>query len=362
MKIILSNYHYRENNSGGGNLHIGAFIRQLVKRGHSLLAKSSCSHAAVGVFPTHFFGQLRHLRSANIHYLRLQEAYPGENAARWFTPPLRRLLGSTALVWEFNTIPEQAACIGQSSKEIELTKKSFIKAAPYCDLAVCVSEAIAGYVRTELGVRQTVVIPNGGDLRPRRSFDVGDTFDVIWAGSADIQWHEFDLLFASARHLLQIPEGQKIRFHLYGPGTEKLPDPPSNVTIYGPVPHEEINAAFIRMHAGLCPYQAGPADYSSPLKFYDCLGAGLPVITTPHPQMDAVQAEMGSTELIIADRKPATFARILIELSINKARLDRHSEQARRIIETKYNWASLMDTLADRLQDLAGKTRPPTGR
>ncbi len=357
MKIVLSNYHYRRENSGGGCLHIEAFISQALASGHLLYAKPCCDHPGVHPLSPHLAGHWWHLRDADLHYVRLQDSYPRKKTSRWFIPPLRRLAPRPLLVWEFNTVPEQGACIGLPPDVIEREKADFRHAAPHCDLAVCVSEAIAGYVRAELGVKHTLVIPNGGQLRPPPPPVTGPWFNVMWAGSAHIDWHEFNLLAASARQLHEHPAGQNIRFHLYGHGTEKLTGLTPNVLVHGPVSHQTITTDSSRMHVGLCLYQQGPADYSSPLKFYDCLGAGLPVVTTPHPQMDAVQQTMDANRLIVGDRQPSTLSRILFDLAADEPRRRRHAERSRQMIAETYNWPALMTKLFTCLEEFVRERR-----
>ncbi|HSI08171.1 MAG: glycosyltransferase [Rariglobus sp.] len=357
MKIVLSNYHYQPVHSGGGDLHIEAFIQTAVSLGHTLFSLSSCRHPSVRSIRPDAFGQWWHLRNADVHYLRIQDDFPRRKLSRWFTPPWRSLAPRPALVWEFNTIPEQGACIGRSPAEIALAREHFRRTAPHCDLAVCVSRSIADYARTELGVSRTVVIPNGAHLRPSLANRHGPDFDVIWAGSAYICWHDFTLLREAARLLFDDPAAPRIRFHLFGSGTEKLTGMPPNVRTYGPVSHAEVCTVGARMHAALCLYEPGPGDYSSPLKFYDGLAAGLPVITTPQSQMDAVQHEMGSADLIIADRRPATLARILAGLAADEPRRLRHSAAAQHLIARRCNWPALMETLLGEVSALVRKRR-----
>lgn len=357
MKIFLSNYHHRPGHCGGGDLHIEAFIREAAALGHELVSLPTCTHPAVRRVRPDALAQWWHLLGADIHYLRIQDDFPRRKLSRWFTPPWRSFAPRSALVWEFNTVPEQGACIGRSAAEIARARDDFRRAAPHCQLAVCVSEAIAGYARAELGVARTLVIPNGATLAapppPRES----EGLDVIWAGSAYIRWHAFDLLRAAAVLLHRDVSAPPVRFHFYGPGTEKLDGLPPNVTAHGPVSHETVRAACGRMHAALCVYEPGPGDYCSPLKFYDCLGAGLPVVTTPHPQMDIVQNSMGAGSLVVADRSPASLARILVGLARDEPLRRRLAAASQAEIADRYEWSALMRTLFATLETLPRNRR-----
>lgn len=351
MRIYLSNYHYRAQNSGGGSLHIEAFVRHALAAGHELWSKPCLAHPGVRHVAPHLLGQWRRLVGCDLHYVRIEWCFPRRKLSRWFTPPLRGLVPGHRLVWEFNTIPEYGSCEGASPADIARQCQAFRAAAPWCDLAVCVSEPIADYVRTRFGVRQTLVIPNGAVLPdaprvPRRD----DTFNVIWAGSAQLDWHDLNLINEAARILSDDPGAARLRFHFYGPGTESFAGKSANLVVHGPCPHEQVRTACAEMNAGLCLYREGAGDYSSPLKYFDYLAAGLPVITSPHPQMDGIQQSIGANELIIGDRSAAGLARTLIGLANNPARHAELSSRAEAIIRERYNWPRLMAELFEHLE------------
>lgn len=345
MNIALSNCGYRPDHSGGGDAHVEAFIREALVSGHELVGWPILQHPQVPTIPSSLVGTARRLRAADVLYVRLQDMLPKPTFSRWFGPIMKRVAGNPLLVWEFNTIPEQGMCIGWSEQDVLRHRAALARYAPQCDLAICVSRKIADYIAAHLGIKRSVVIPNGAYPTPPSApaAKARDGLDLVWAGSAYIQWNAFDLLFEAAR--LLAASGSPIRFHLIGPGTEKLPNVPANVKLYGPMEHAVVKQTFARMHLALCLYLPGPADYSSSLKYFDYCGSGLPVITTPHPQMDELQREAQTDGLIVVDRSPATLAAMLRGLAENPSQLSGLEQKARALVEAKYNWPMLMRRL-----------------
>ncbi len=73
------------------------------------------------------------------------------------------MCGSPIVVWEFNVSPEYGAVIGRSRQEIDNTIREFRSYGKGCDLAICVSDALADYVRKHLGIKRVITVPNGSD-------------------------------------------------------------------------------------------------------------------------------------------------------------------------------------------------------
>jgi glycosyltransferase involved in cell wall biosynthesis len=89
--------------------------------------------------------------------------------------------------------------------------------------------------------------------------------------------------------------------------SELLPLP--NVHLLGPRPYHDLPSCLSGMDVAIIPATA--SDYSAamfPMKFFEYLAAGLPVVTTPLP---ALEAYAGLAR--IAPAEPATFARALDE-------------------------------------------------
>ncbi|PTX91107.1 glycosyltransferase [Opitutus sp. ER46] len=356
MRLVLANYGYSLGHCGGGEAHIEAFIREARQAGHTLAGWPELRHPEVTRLPTSTLGIALRLRRADVLYTRLQNSPPVPKYTRWFSRWGKRLAGNPLLVWEFNTVPEQGAYIGLDPATIAYDRRMFRQLAPQCDLAVCVSQKIADYVVTELDLPRAVVISNGAYPRERQVTPAdSNRLDVVWAGSAYIGWNDFDLLLAGARLLQQA--GDPVHFHLVGPGTETLRDVPANVRAHGPMAHHETTALFDRMGAAVCLYRPGPADFSSPLKFFDYSASGIPTVSTPHPQMDALHAEAGTTELVVSSRSPQQLAEQLRQLLRLPDRRRGHGLALQSLVTHTYNWPTLMARLFAHLQQALARRR-----
>jgi GT2 family glycosyltransferase len=94
---------------------------------------------------------------------------------------------------------------------------------------------------------------------------------------------------------------------------------PSNVHFLGPRPYRAIPSILASFDAGLIPFRAGvEGSNASPIKLYEYLAAGLPVLATPIPECEAIpEVSVASTA--------AGFSDLL-----DRARGSRRSEDFRR--------------------------------
>jgi glycosyltransferase involved in cell wall biosynthesis len=94
---------------------------------------------------------------------------------------------------------------------------------------------------------------------------------------------------------------------------------PVNLHLLGPRPYASIPSILAALDAGLIPFRLRPeASHASPIKLYEYLAAGLPVISTPIPECELVP------EVDVAPNA-AGFSDLL-----DRARGSRRSEEFRR--------------------------------
>ena len=137
--------------------------------------------------------------------------------------------------------------------------------------------AAAAYQRmlAAAGAPRVVTIPIGVDVESLRAERVShERFTLIYAGSLG---ERYDL-----DTLLDAVEGLDVDLVIAGQGraeerlrARRLP----NVRIVGAVPPSELPALYARADAGVAPYSSG-STVALPLKLFDYLAAGLPIITS----------------------------------------------------------------------------------
>lgn len=156
---------------------------------------------------------------------------------------------------------------------------------------VCVSRLVADWVRRDYpGLGDVNVIPNGVNTnriapRPDRQADhnhsLGEVVRIGFVGTLK-PWHGTDRLLSACANL-------RGNFHLdvlgHGPEAEALAGQAKalglteQVTFHGAVPPQEVPLLLQDLDIAVAPYPAGE-NYFSPLKVYEYLAAGLPVVAS----------------------------------------------------------------------------------
>jgi glycosyltransferase involved in cell wall biosynthesis len=160
------------------------------------------------------------------------------------------------------------------------------------NVIVCVSEEVAAYVRGLVREPEKVhVVPNGvsperfGKLPPPALPPNDGTFVLGFVGTLK-PWHGLSVL-AEAFAQLCAQHGA-CRLLIVGDGPERQPlerDLAARglrdaVHFTGAVAPETVPAWLASMHVGVAPYPAMEQFYFSPLKIYEYLAAGLPVVAS----------------------------------------------------------------------------------
>ena len=353
MRIAYANAIYRRDTSSGGNAHIGQFITNAVALGHEVWTWPKDQHPAACRLPASRFARWKNLRRMDVLYVRV-EWYP-PSACRAAIAPLRSLIGSPVVVWEFNASPEFGRVIGRSEDEIGRAIEHFKRFGRGCDLAVCVSRTLAEYVGEHLSIQNTLSVPNGSDTdlfrrdisSVKRVGGSPDQLNVVWIGSGDLSWHNLDLLLEAAGLLWDHERRSQIVFHIIGrlsPGTMRNMTP--NVHFHGPELYEELPHWLAAMDVGLCLYHPGPADSNSPLKLFDYMASELTVVGTFHPQIRRVFNELGQPDLLVSPDDPDTLANILLGLAGDRGRVREQGNAGRKLIIDSYSWRrAVRDTI-----------------
>ena len=344
MRLAYANARYRHNGTSGGNAHIGQFITNAVALGHEVWTWPGNQHPASRHIPDARLARLMTLRRMDAIYIRVDYS-PPENI-RWAFPPYRQSIGSPLIVWEFNTVPEFGLMIGRSQAEIQLAVQNFRSLGRHCDLAICVSRALTEYVRDKLGIEHALTVPNGfdpdlfrPDVSPAKRIERScDRLNVVWIGSAELSWNNFDLLRKVAQLLWESGKGRSIAFHIIGHGFKLMDDMPPNVNYYGATNYNALPHWLATMDVGLCLYHPGPGDYGSPIKHFDYMASGLAVVGTFHPQLCEVFDQLGQRDLLVPPNDSNRLAQVLLQLALNRERIRSLGDAGRQLVIRSYNW------------------------
>jgi glycosyltransferase involved in cell wall biosynthesis len=287
---FLGNFLAKRAKQGeGSSAHFFGVADGLRERGHTIFLPGS--DAA-------YFDQARHfsslnplsLRSIDVAYIRM-EGRPVQ--APWYLQNrvLRKLLAPSVLVvWEVNAAPEMLAFDGTHCSPATLRALEHVlrQQARLVDAAICNTKGLSHFA-TDLGIPKTLAIELA--TFPEKfapAHHSAAALEVCWvAGNSRVSWHDTKTILAAARLLTDSPF---IRFHLIG---DIAPSEwPSNVILHGRVPNEKLGSVLKHMDVGLAIYHSGAWSrygvFTSPLKVFDYMAAGLCVVASPIEQIQTL--------------------------------------------------------------------------
>lgn len=225
---------------------------------------------------------------------------------------------------------------------------------------LAVSDGVADYLRSVAASHGRVhIVPNGVDperFLPSARTPARDTFTVGFVGTLK-PWHGLDvLLTAFARLHARAPAA---RLLLVGDGPERTTvehqiaelDLASVVELTGAVSPAEVPALLGRMDVATAPYPSADNCYFSPLKLFEYMAAGLPVVASHVGQVASV-IHHGRNGLLCAPGNAAALAGNLEQIYQFPALRRQLGAAAREAVLAHHTW----DAVARRILDLAGIT------
>ncbi|WP_299411947.1 glycosyltransferase [Acaryochloris sp. IP29b_bin.148] len=339
----------------GGSVHTYQLSHYLARQGIQLLALDNETGSQFSEFFARSVLGLRALiAQSDVLYLRIDGRVGWEVAS--LVP--RLVKPNQPIIWEINSTLDELKVLPEPLRwrdRIGLHLRAL--AARSAQAALCVSAPLVRYAK-DIGIKSAELVPNGSDPEmftptlsdPSLFPGLENQFRVLWAGSTDYAWHDFDLLLKCARHL----EGTNICFIVLGHPPHQLSEEiPTNLHFMPPVPYLEVPKYFASAHVGLNLYReidwTQYGFFFSPLKLFDYAASGLPVIYTNLPELDRVASEFGC-KVDVGDVQGLTTA--LQTLHSDRALYASLSQQARQSVLNYYNWnrvgqqtESLMQTL-----------------
>lgn len=238
-----------------------------------------------------------------------------------------------------------------------------------------VSNALCSYVlRYGATPARVTVLPNGVDITRFTPFRVStnlrqslgiepDAFVIGFSGSLK-PWHGVDLLLHAFAHLQA--RNSKLRLLIVGNGPQRdaLVSRASklgiaeSVIFTGSVPHHQMASMLATMDVGVAPYLDVPNFYFSPLKLYEYMATGLPIVASNAGEISTV-VQHGETGLLYSPGNQNELIEQLTRVISDRALAARLGSQARCSVE-QHSWDRNAQTVIDLVRvEQRGHVTPP---
>ena len=353
----------------GASVHIQEVVRELIRRGHDVTVHTTRAGrdipddlAGLKVIETRIEADDPAARE------RAQQEVSARIAARIIADGAdlvyeRYSLFSTALaevtdatgaagVLEVNAPLIEEQRTHRVLVDEEAAAKALARQVAAATATVAVSDPVRDWVRERTGSESVRTVPNGVSITrivPRPE-DVGDPV-VTFVGTLK-PWHGVaDLLAAAA--LAKRP--WKLRIIGDGPERAALEEQAAGLGIEvdfrGAVAPADMPGQLAGSAIGVAPYPdlgGEQQQYFSPLKVYEYLAAGLPVVASAVGQLPQILGELGT---LVPPSDPAALAAAIDDLAADPVLRGELGWRGRVQAEEKHSWAGAVDHILD----LAGR-------
>jgi glycosyltransferase involved in cell wall biosynthesis len=220
---------------------------------------------------------------------------------------------------------------------------------------VCVSSTIKQQIDSHYGINgdHVIVQPNACDIRPETTDGpatvegLAPAHKMIGFVGGFYPWHGLPLL---ARAFLCCLETEPdARLLLIGEGPEKArietllreQGALDKAIFTGQIPHAQISGYLQRFDIGVMP---DSNDYGSPMKIFEYMALGIPVVAPDYPPIQEVLDGQG---ICFAKQDVDSFAAALGQLLADPELRRKQGQRGMELVRQRYNWQANADqTLA----------------
>ena len=361
MKIGFLNASYSRTSTGGGSAHVRQFVDLACELGHQIWSYGAIERAGCHSYSPKRIQRLAELRATDCFYHRIEGSIP--NSIKWWEPKWKQWIAPAPQIWEWNTVPEFGLLSGKTTAQVDWEREKWRKLAKLCNLSICVSETMIDYLG-ELGFKNCLFVPNGsdpqrfgGNIPPGERIALfANSFNVIWIGSGELSWHDFETIRKVAVRFSQQVE-VRVEFHVIGSGVRDLHDAPRNLHYHGQVSYQHLPNWLAGAQLGIIAYKDGPAMHGSPLKLFDYMASGLAVVSTAQPQVQEILAEVGLAQNVVPLGDSDGLAHLILQFAKNQQRALQEGQMLRELLIEKYTWEQNAKTILSAINDLIPSNR-----
>lgn len=197
---------------------------------------------------------------------------------------------------------------------------------------------------------------DGERERVRDQYAVGQSLVCGYLG-AFIVWHKIDVFVETVAEFLT--HRDDVKFLLVGDGAtyEKVKrfvedkQLQSRIILTGRVPHTKVPSLLSAMDIAILP---AAADYSSPVKLFEFMAAGVPAVAPDYNPVKEILVDGENGWLFPAENVAAAVSR-LFDVSRDPAALRRVGHNAKQYITQSRQWSHNIDQLLDLVARVGGR-------
>lgn len=355
MRIAYLTNIITNSRDSGGSIHSSQIATRLLNRGHKLYTNLfGETDDFIKLNNEEFFARGKEIEA---FYVRI-DSDPGKDRLTL----LRRANYKAPCIWEINSPIEELRTKGISDNQLDEYNNKRKKLAKMVDVAVCVSQEMEEYARSFLQIPDTHVIPNGSDYcmfspdnRDEKLYDKSK-FKVILACSAEYAWQGINIIKKVADKLHCIDKDILLLVTAEGNSTD-------NLWYLGRIPYHQMPKYLASADVGLCIYELciyeyigfSTKFYGSPLKMFDYMASGIPVIGSDVGQIRSVIRE--NQNGLLTDNSIDDIIEKIIFLKNNRNLASRMGAKGREAVINKYNWDSVVSAIERILGDVNSAKR-----
>jgi glycosyltransferase involved in cell wall biosynthesis len=336
----------------GGYVHVTQVANNLQALGHTLYTNlRQESDKFIRLTEDEFFRRGREIQA---FYIRLHGS-PGNDELTRF----RSANPDAPCIWEVNAPLEELSTRGVPGKEILRSNERRQELAQMVDAAVCVSLEMEEYAKDFLRIPRTYVVQNGTDpetftpAKREKAFYGENAFTALWSGSPEYAWQGLEIAQKLAEKLKSVDRSVRIAVTAEGTSTE-------NLLYLGTIPYSEMPRYMASADVGLCVYKEIDffgKFFFSPLKLYDYMASGLPIIGSNVGQIRSVLEEYGSGEL--TDTTAEDIIEKIVKIKNNTALAYEMGNRGREAVVDRHNWRNVTLRLEEIILSLIGERTAP---
>lgn len=255
------------------------------------------------------------------------------------------------VVWLINApLEERLLFVKQTKLVFFLQKKLRRFFAGFVNLAICVSSEIEIYAKYELGISNTLVVPNGVDqhlFNPARKdllfLKNNIYFNVVWEGNGQFRWHALDVIAKVAKKIEKLDKD--VRFILITNGSWYSFDSFINVCVINSIEYKYIPDILRLGDLFLCLYYSQLPNkkkfYGSPMKLFEYMSMGKPVIGNKIGQIPEIIRD-GVNGFLVNSLEVDKIVKKILYAKNNKKISNLIGKNARKVVVEKYNWDNMV--------------------